>query len=710
MEREIDLRGLLGVIRRQLWLILSVVVGLTAVTTIITYSLEPRYSASAQVFVNTASKGILDAEEPVRNSTTDNARIESEVVITRTDDILLDVINSQNLASDDEFGVKISLVERALQLLRLKKPESPDGSEAAVDILDTFRDAVTVSRRGLTYVIDVTVTSDSPAKAARLANALAEASIKRQMDTKVAAIRSARERVQPALEQARETLTATSRSIDTFIDRNIDRLREQGSPSIGIFHDELTRIRQQRDEDFQRLQAIDRTLREESYGTLFENLQSEAAKQLQQRQAELSGEIARADEDEAIELRAELQQVTDSIRDEATRAMELYRGQLATVEQQEMSTRSNLLNAVLTSNLPDAAVGDLYTLANQAQSAKKNFDEHSMQAGRMDILAALQLPDSGVISRATPPRKPSFPRKGIILPLAAIMSLALGIGLAFVREHFVGGFTSEDQVESVLRLPLASISPREADEGARRDDAISSLSDIVIRSPLSMFAESVRRIRVAIDQYLFRKYGIREEGAGGTVIMVSSALPNEGKSTIALSLARTYALSGKRTLIIDCDLRKPSLHRHLGLEPSTGFVEFLRGSESGTSLPKLTVTDQPTGLTVLLSGRHGHFATDELFMGPEMARLIAVARRNFDYVVLDTPPVEPVVDGLYLARHADVITFIVKWAVTPQSSAKRAVSALRDNAPEGTPILAVLNQQERAKLFGYYSYSDYYVE
>ncbi|MBB6180368.1 hypothetical protein [Pseudorhizobium flavum] len=68
------------------------------------------------------------------------------------------------------------------------------------------------------------------------------------------------------------------------------------------------------------------------------------------------------------------------------------------------------------------------------------------------------------------------------------------------------------------------------------------------------------------------------------------------------------------------------------------------------------------------------------------------------------------VDGLYLARHADVITFIIRWAVTPQASAKHAVAALRESAPEGTPILAVLNQQERAKLFGYYSYSDYYVD
>nr|CAD6618000.1 exopolysaccharide biosynthesis protein [Rhizobium sp. Khangiran2] len=709
MQSDIDLRSLLGIVRRQLWLILSIVVGLTALAAIITYSLEPRYSASAQVFVDTAAKGILDADEPTRNSGSDNARVDTEVVITRTDEILLSVINSENLVADDEFGVKISLTDRALQLLRLKSAAAPEPEEAAADVLDNFRDSVRVSRRGMTYVIDVTVTSEDPEKAARLANAVAKASIQKQMDTKVAAIREARDRVQPALEQARQTLTSTSRSIDTFIDRNIELLREQGSPSVGMFYDELTRIRSQRERDLQRLQTLDQTIRQNDYASLFQNVQSDAARELQQRQEELAGQIAQADSNEAIELRAELQRVTESIRNEAARAMDQYRGQLATAEQQETSIRSNLLNAVMGSNLPDAAVGDLYSLANQVQSAKKNFDDLSMQAGRMDILAALQLPDSGVISNATPPREPSYPRKGVILPLAFMMALGLGVGLAFVREYFVGGLTSEDQVETVLRLPLVSITPREAEE-TKAETGAQTLSDIIIRSPLSMFAESARRIRVAIDQHLFKKQGIREEGSGGTVIMVSSALPNEGKSTMALSLARTYALSGKRTLLIDCDLRKPSLHRHLGLEPSTGFVEFLRGAETGASLPKLTITDQPTGLTVLLSGRRSSFPTDDLFMGPEIARLIAVARRNFDYIILDTPPVEPVVDGLYLARHADVITFIVRWAVTPQASAKHAVAALRESAPEGTPILAVLNQQERAKLFGYYSYSDYYVD
>lgn len=712
MESEIDLRSLLGMVRRQIWLILSLVISLTAITAIVTYSLEPRYSASALVFVDTSTQNILESDAAAQNGSTDNARVESEVAILRSNGVLVDVVNSQNLVADDEFGVKVGMLDRILQMIRLKTVEPPDPSEAVAGVLNNFRDAIAISRDGPTYLISVTVTSKSREKAARLANALTETYIRRQVDSKVAATVASRDTLQKQVDNARSTIAASARNVDEFILSNINNLREQGSSSVGTLYDQLTSIQQERRAGLSRVETIDETLKRNDLATLVQNLESQAAQELARQREALSAQLSSASPDTtaAFDLREELQRLDEAIAEEGRRALSSLRSDVRNFEQQESSVSTNLINAVLESDLPDETLSAIYGLRQTAEGARREFDDLSARLQRLDTLAALQMADSRVVSEALAPRTPSYPKKQLILPLAAIMALALGVGLAFVREHFVGGFTNEDQVSTVLRLPLASITPRETDEPARKEDGGQSLSDIVIRSPLSMFAESVRRIRVAIDRHLYKTHGIPGEGSGGTVIMVSSALPNEGKSTIALSLARTYALSGKRTLIIDCDLRKPSLHRHLGLEPSTGFVDFLRGSDTAATLPKLTVTDVPTGLTVLLAGRRGNFATDELFMGSEMAKMIAVARRNFDYVVLDTPPVEPVVDGLYLARYADVIAFVVKWAVTPQTSAKRAVAALQESAPDGTPIIAVLNQQERAKLFGYSSYSGYYVE
>jgi capsular exopolysaccharide synthesis family protein len=192
--------------------------------------------------------------------------------------------------------------------------------------------------------------------------------------------------------------------------------------------------------------------------------------------------------------------------------------------------------------------------------------------------------------------------------------------------------------------------------------------------------------------------------------MVSSALPSEGKSTMALSLARAYALTGKRTLLIDCDLRKPSINKHLNLEPNHDFIDYLRQDRSSATLTSLIMRDPLSNLTVLLGGRRSDIATDELVMSEKMGRILASARKHFDYVILDTPPVEPVVDGLYLSRHADMIVFVIKWASTPQSSAKRAVAALKENKNPNAGIVTLLNQQDRAKMSGNYSYSGYYTE
>lgn len=233
---------------------------------------------------------------------------------------------------------------------------------------------------------------------------------------------------------------------------------------------------------------------------------------------------------------------------------------------------------------------------------------------------------------------------------------------------------------------------------------------MIVNLPLSHFSESIRRLRLALDQSERKAFASpRGDGPRGQIVMVSSALPNEGKSTVALSLARAYALTGQRTLLIDCDLRKPSIHKHLNLEPTDDFANFLReGVSSSRSLPLMT-RDPLSNLTVLVGGGRTGMATDELVMGGNMNRLLANARRHFDYIVLDTPPVEPVVDGLYLARQADLVAFVVKWATTPQTSAKRAVTALKENKASEAEIVSILNQQNRSALTSYaYSYSGYY--
>jgi succinoglycan biosynthesis transport protein ExoP len=214
----------------------------------------------------------------------------------------------------------------------------------------------------------------------------------------------------------------------------------------------------------------------------------------------------------------------------------------------------------------------------------------------------------------------------------------------------------------------------------------------------------VRRIRGGIDRAVRNK-----TSQGGITVMVSSAAPGEGKTTVALSLARAYALSGRSTLLIDCDLRKPSVHRQLGLDPSNGLIDYLsHGKRPAPGIDTFMTMDHGSGAQVIVGSRRSDVPTDELVSSRTFARLVDAARQNFDIVIIDTPPLGPVVDGLYLAPLADAIVFVIRWTKTSQQEVRRGLTSLEDAKRPEARIVAVLNQQEGAPQ-GYSSkYAAYY--
>ncbi|CUA97802.1 GumC family protein [Pannonibacter indicus] len=710
-DAEIDFRRLFGIVRRQLKLIIATIAIILAIASIALFSITPLYTGTALVLVDPSRKNLLDPSNSIGSSAADSARVESEVEIVDSDAVLLSVIAEKGLVTDPEFGVKIGLRDKLLAFLRIRDITIPTGEEALGSVLAKLKNNVSVSRRGLTYLIAVSVRSENPARAAELANTITTTYIRLQIESKTSNTREARDIVQRQVADAENAVIAAEKAYDDFILSNVNAIAEQtGRTDLTSMRGRIDQLIADRSLAESQAMALRQSVARSDWQSVADNLQTAAVTELNRQRMELERSLAQVEggSARAINLREELDKINASLQQETTSALQQLQNSASQYEQEAATLRRDLSSAILNSNLPADMLAQIYRLQQISRNATSQYQMLLARSQTLETEAALQIADSRVVSPAYPPNRPSSPKVPLILGVAVLFAIGAGLALAFIFENFVGGFTDEEQVQAVTRLPLATVVPRHNSNVA----GMHSISDALVDSPLSMYAESIRRLRATLDNALQSSWVQQPEEArkSGRVIMLSSAMPGEGKSTLALSLARTLALSGASTLIIDCDFRKPSIQRHLNIEPSNGLVDFLIGDiGSDELLQNIVRSDPKTSLTAVVGARRADVPTDQLLTREKFSRLIQTARPRFDYIVLDSPPIEPVVDGLYLAKYADVITFVIRWARTPQRMCVNAIQRLSQTKSEHCRILIALNQQEGKTTF-YNTYSDYYTE
>lgn len=711
-DDQIDLRGAFGLLRRKLWLIILVTLLALAGAGVALLALKPVYTATALVLVDPSKKNLLDPQAETSSSSSDSARVDSEVELVSSETTLLSVIKDLNLVEDSEFGVRLGLRDMLMAFFRIAEPTLPTGDDALRSVLGRLKDAVSIERRGLTFLVAVDARSSSADKAALLANTLAQTYIRQQLQAKIDATLASRDVIQARILDASATVAQSEQAFDTFVDANLDRISaETGRSDLALLKQQIEALARSRSESTAVAELAEQSLARRDWTAVADALKNDAVRNLDRQRTQLMANLAAAAEGTpaAINLQAQLAGLESGIQTAADEAITALRQDLAASQARTVSLRVQLRTTILDSNLPADVLTSMYELQQSGEIARAQYQTLLTRQQDLDTQAYLQQPDSRVVSEATPPSNPSFPNPRLMLSLAAVAGLAVGIGLAFLIENFVGGFTTEGQLQSLLRLPVAAAVPRQKPPKTSSGGRSSTIADAPILAPLSQYSESVRRIRIGLDQAAQKALNAGgHKTAGGRVVMVTSAAPNEGKTTLALSLARAYALSGRSTLLIDCDLRKPSVHRQLGLEASNGLLDFLNAGSAAT-LDAIVHVDAGSGAQVIVGSRRSDMATDQLIAGAAFGRLIDAARANFDVVILDTPPVGPVVDGLYLASLVDVIAFVVRWSSTPQQEVRAAVASLVAVAPT-TPMLAVLNQVDSAKAGYRGNYAGYYTE
>jgi capsular exopolysaccharide synthesis family protein len=290
----------------------------------------------------------------------------------------------------------------------------------------------------------------------------------------------------------------------------------------------------------------------------------------------------------------------------------------------------------------------------------------------------------------------TFPNPRKVLMNALLMGLGLGIGGAFAIEMLRGGFTSPRQVEETLGLPVLASVRRLKKSELVKDGKNIPVPYYQLHQPLSPFSESMRTLRSSIH--------MSDVDQPPRVIHVTSALPGEGKTTIAVSLAISAALAGIKVVLVDADLRHPAASRFFKLEREKGLVDLLTGAENTDNVLRFY---KDLKLTVLPVGSKSLNPPDVL-SSERMKELIAHLKETFDYVVVDSPPIGPVVDAVILANLADKTILVVEWASTPRELVGTTIKQVSAQKRVAGLVFNFLNQDRAQKYGGDYYYGKAY--
>ena len=400
---------------------------------------------------------------------------------------------------------------------------------------------------------------------------------------------------------------------------------------------------------------------------------------------------------QAAAARAQIEELQKAISREQTRVVEqarqAYVAALANEKQTSAALESQKSDAY---KLRDALVE--YTLKQRDFESSRTLYEGLQQRIRTaTVQAGLESQEIDIVDEARLPAAPTLQSKQSLLTLYSTIGLVIGLILAFVLETLDTGLRSIAEIETVTGLASLALIPRARRPGAEAAAWTPLQRNLrVLANPKSQFSEAFRALRTSLL--------LSSAGHPPVTILLTSATPSEGKTTVSTNLACVLAQRDVRVLLIDADLRRPTVHHRFGLNGRIGLTTVLTGAATlEEAIQK--VPDVPN-LDILSSGPVPPFPT-EMLGSETMNDLLAQLKHSYTHIVIDSPPLLSVTDGVVLARESDAVVLIVRHGKSSKHVVRRARDLLlRAGAPlTGIALNAVDNTSP--EYYGYYGYNTY---
>ncbi len=720
---ESALRDYLRVLIKRKWIVLTCVVVIFTAVAIATLRSTPIYEAAGSIAINKLDPGLINFKDSASGGVDyyDPADLDTEVSIVKSDLLALQVIKQLGLDKRPEFGGSGKPPSNSLELTT--DALQPDSARTSA-LLGGFKGSLRVSLRPNTRIIEIRYRSPDKALAARVVNTLINTYIEQNFKTRFESTMQASEwlskqlvDLQTKVETSQEKLVKYQKEHEIL---GIDEKQNITTAKLDELNKTLTAAesaRMEKEAVYRLVQSGDPdTVAAAATGADANNggpaVNSSLLEKLRAQRADLKVQVAEVGTQfgpsypKVAQLNNQLKEVDAQVQGEMTKIAARLRGDYLAALQREKMLRDALEKQKQEANKLNESAIEYSLLKRDVESNRTLYEGLLEKLKEAGVTAGLRSNNFRIVDVARVPTGPSEPNIPRNLAFALALGLTTGVGLAFLLEGIDNTVRTPEQAQVVAALPSLGMIPLGSKVGTETSRARLTVAssreavELVTQSrPQSQMAESYRALRTSLL--------LTSAGAPPKVILVTSALPQEGKTTTSINCAIVLAQKGARVLLLDADLRRPGIHKTLSMGPCSGLSNVLTGS---TALqPAIVRSGLLPTLYVLPAGTPPPNPA-ELLASSNMQDVLDQLREEYDHIVIDTPPTLSVTDAVVMSTRADAVVLVIRSGHTTKQALRRARDLLmRVNAKVSGVLLNAVDLSS-PDYYYYYEYQGKYAQ
>jgi len=703
------MRQFWNVIGRNKWAILGLSGAASLVAALIVFAMTPVYQASATILIESQQPNLVSIEEVYGLDSRNLQYYKTQFEILKSRPLVENVIEALQLHNYPEYSEDVEGTSFYLDLndwIRsfLTGQSTSTQLDPVQERIETYYSNLTIAPKRDTQLVDVHFESEDPALAATVANSHAQAYIQSVLESRESVTDSAATWMLDRLAELQENLLESEQRLQEFREQeqliDVEGLKSLPAREINELTSRLVEVRgelsQARIAYTQVYRGRDVPL--EDLRSIPAILEDKVVQELQQNEAQALGKVAELakrygpEHTRMITAQSELSKATENLRNQRRSVAEAIKIKFEAVQAEERELLGALDRAKQQYQQIGRKESKLLTLVREGETNRELYDLFYNRVSEMSATGGLETAPARIISPAVVPAKPNQPKKLTIVFLVFAISLMLGITVAFVREAMNNTVRSVADVEEKLRLPILGMVPLL--KGKRRKHT--RLGNAFFDMTEPDFKEAIRSVRTGIS--------LDNTEHPHKVIVIASSTSGEGKSTVALNLAYSFA-QAEKVLLLDTDMRRPSIGQSLKVtSDQPGLAQLLAGD---ASLAECVLRGYKGYMDLLLPGTIPPDPS-QLLSSERLINALRALRGNYDRIIIDTPPILPVSDGLVLAMHADTVIFVAKSDATSVHQIKQALDLLLRVNARVTGIVVNKLDVRKARKYSDFGFGGYY--